>query len=218
MSTDGSILLMLAACCMVLAALQANEWPRPLQAAMVLALAGALAASGELASRTSTAEILRWVASPQRRQDLAALLLAEALFFGSQAVRAAQGEVTRWWHWLGLLPPPSVLMTLFFAQVAVMMLVDGWDYGALAWLCALFFAFLLVVVAALLRWALPDTETRSALRVGLHGAQAVAGLWLARPLFQIAIDPVPLWADRLAILTAVVTVLAALGWLLQRRR
>lgn len=215
MSLDGSILLLLAACCMVLAALQASEWPRPLQVVMVLALAGALAASGELASRTSTAEILRWVASPQRRQDLAALLLAEALLFSSQAVRAAQGQATRWWRWL---PPPSALLSLFFAQVAVMLLVDGWDYGTLAWLSSLVFALLLAAATALLRWALPDAATRGALRVGLHGAQAVAGLWLARPTFQIAIDPVPLWDDRLAILTAVVTALAALGWLLQRRR
>ena len=74
------------------------------------------------------------------------------------------------------------------------------------------------MASALLRWALPDAATRGVLRVGLHGAQAVAGLWLARPTFQIAIDPVPLWGDRLAILTAVVTALAALGWLLQRRR
>lgn len=218
MSLDGSVLLLLAACCMVLAALQASEWPRPLQAVMVLALAGALAASGELASRTSTAEILRWVASPQRRQDLSALLLAEALLFGSQAVRAAQGQPTRWWRWLGWLPPPSALLSLFFAQVTVMMVIDGWDYGTLAWLCALVFALLLAAATALLRWALPDAATRGVLRVGLHGAQAVAGLWLARPTFQIAIDPVPLWGDRLAILTAVVTALAALGWLLQRRR
>ncbi|MFT3812721.1 MAG: hypothetical protein QM740_05025 [Acidovorax sp.] len=217
MSADGSILLLLAACCIVLAALQASAWPRPLQLAMALALAAALAASGELASRTSTAEILRWAASPQRRQDLAALLLAEALLFGSHAVRAAQGQATRWWRGLGWLPLPSALLSLFFAQVAVMLLVDGWDYGTLAWLCALGFALLLAAATALLRWALPDATTRCTLRVGLHGAQAVAGLWLARPAFQAAIDPVPLWGGRLAAVAAVAAALALVGWLLQRR-
>jgi hypothetical protein len=184
---------------------------------MALALAAALAASGELASRTSTAELLRWAASPQRRQDLAALLLAEALLFGSQAVRQAQGPVTRAWRWLGWLPPPSALLSLFFAQVAVMLLVDGWDYETLSWLCALGFAALLAAATALLRWALPDGATRAVLRVGLHGAQAAAGLWLARPAFQTAVDPVPLWGERLAVTAAVVAALAALGWWWQRR-
>ena len=218
MSADGSILLLLAACCIALAALQAGDWPRPLQGAMALALVAALAASGELASRTSTADVLRWAASPQRRQDLAALLLAEALLFGSQAVRQAQGQTTRAWRWLGWLPPPSALLSLFFAQVAVMLLVDGWDYATLSWLCAGGFAALLATATAWLRWALPDETARCALRVGLHAAQALAGLWLARPALQAAVGPVPLWGGRLAIVAAVVAVVAALGWLLQRRR
>lgn len=221
MSWDGGILVLLAACSIALAALLASEWPRPWQVAMALGLAAALLASGELASRTSMAEILRWAASPQRRQDLAALLLAEALLFGSQAVQAAQteqGQAARGWRWLGWLLPPSALLSLFFAQVAVMLLVDGWDYGALAGLCALGFAPALVAAAVLLRWALPDAATRCALRVSLYGAQALAGLWLARPGFQAAIGPMPLWGGRLAIVAAVVALLAALGWLLQRRR
>ena len=218
MNLDGGIGLLLAACCLAIAALQAVEWPRPLQAALAVALVAALVASGELASRTSAAELLRWAASPQRRQDLAALLLAEALLFGSQAVRMAQGPLTRAWRWLGRLPPPSALLALFFAQVAVMLGVDGWDYGTLSWLCALGFTAVLAVATALLHWALPDAVARCALRVGLHGAQAAAGLWLARPAFQAAIDPVPLWGPRLATVAAVVAVLAALGWLLQRRR
>lgn len=221
MSLDGGVLLLLAACCIAIAALQAAEWPRLLQWAMVLVLTAALAASGELASQTSTAEILRWAASPQRRQDLAALLLAEALLFGGQAVRLAQAhekDAMDWWSRLGWLPAPSALLSLFFAQVAVMLLVDGWDYGTLAWLCALGFAALLAAATALLRWALPDRTARCALRVGLHGAQAAAGLWLARPAFQAAIDPVPLWGDRLGVVAVTVAVLAGLGWLLQRRR
>lgn len=218
MSLDASVLLLLAACCIILGVLQASGWPRPLQGAATLALVAALAASGELASRTSTTDILRWAASPQRRQDLAALLLAEALLFGSLAVRLAQGQATRWWRWLGWLPPPSALLSLFFAEVAVMLAIDGWDYDTLSWLCAPGFTLGLAAATALLHWALPDATARGALRVGLHGAQAAAGLWLARPAFQTAVDPVPLWGDRLAIVAAVVTVLATLGWLRQRRQ
>lgn len=218
MNLDGSMLLVLAACCIVLAALQAADWPRALRWTMALALLAALAASGELASRTSTAEILRWAASPQRRQDLAALLLVEALLLSSQAVHLAQGQDTRWWRWLGWLPPPSALLSLYFAQVAVMLLVDGWDYGTLAWFSALGFVAFLTVATALLRWALPACTTRCVLRVGLHGTQSMAGLWLARPAFQTAIDPIPLWGTRLAMVAVVVIVVAGLGWLLQRRR
>lgn len=218
MSVDGGVLMLLAACCIALGALQAAEWPRPLQWAAALALAAALVASGDLASRTSAAELLRWAASPLRRQDLAALLLAEALLLGSQAARAAQGQATRSWRWLGWLPPPSALLSLFFAQVAVMLLVDGWDYATLSWLCGLGFALLLASATALLRWALPERTVRCVLRVGLHGAQALTGLWLARPAFQAAIDPVSLWGGRLAIVAAAVVALATLGWLLQRRR
>lgn len=213
MSLDGSVLLLLLVCCIAIAAFQAAEWPRSVQLAMALALAAALTASGEIASRTSAAEIVRWAASPQRRQDLAALLLIEALLFGSQAVRLMQTQEKQITGWL---PPPSGLLSLFFAQVAVMLFVDGWDFGTLSWLCGLGFAGMLVAAGVLLRWALPDPATRCELRVALHGAQALAGLWLARPVFQATIDPVPLWGERLAMVVAIVAVLAGLGWILQR--
>ncbi|MBS7781416.1 hypothetical protein, partial [Acidovorax sp. CCYZU-2555] len=117
-----------------------------------------------------------------------------------------------WWV------PPSALLTLFFAQVAVMLSVDGWDYATLAWLSAAGLAALLAAFVALARLVLPERGLRCALRVGLHGAQAAAGLWLARPAFAAAIDPVPLWGERLALLAASVAALVACGWLLQRRR
>ncbi|MEG1767025.1 MAG: hypothetical protein RR311_01050 [Comamonas sp.] len=218
MSLDAGVVLVLAACCLALAALQIADAPRRVQWALGLALFAALVASGELASRTSPAEILRWAAAAQRRQDLAALLLAEALLFGSQAVRLAQADAARGRAWAGWLVPPSALLTLFFAQVAVMLSVDGWDYATLAWLSAAGLAALLAALVALARLALPERGLRCALRVGLHGAQAAAGLWLARPAFAAAIDPVPLWGERLALLAALVAALAACGWLLQRRR
>ena len=127
MSADAGVLMLLMACCITLAALQSDEWPRPLQAAMTLAVVAALVASGEAASRTSTAELLHWAALPQRRQDLAALLLAESLLFGSVAVRQAQGALTGVLRWLGWLPLPTALLALFAAQVSVMLWVDGWD-------------------------------------------------------------------------------------------
>lgn len=218
MSADAGVLMLLMACCITLAALQAVEWPRPLQAAMTLAVVAALVASGEAASRTSTAELLHWAALPQRRQDLAALLLAESLLFGSVAVRQAQGALTGVLRWLGWLPLPTALLALFAAQVSVMLWVDGWDYATLSWWCAVGFAALLVAAAALLRRALPHLDTRCALRVGLHAAQAVAGLWLARPALHPVSDPVPFWGERLATVAAVVLVLACAGWALQRRR
>jgi len=221
MNVDGSILLLLVACCIVLFALQAAEWGRAHQCGVALALAVALHASGELASRTSAAEILRWVSSPQRRQDLAALLLAEALLFGSHAVRLAQAQeaaLSGWWRRLGWLPPPSALLSLFFAQVAVMLLVDGWDYDTLAWLCGAGFALLLCLAVALLGWALPERPLRCTLRVGLHAAQAVAALWLARPAMQALVDQVPLWGGRLVWVAVIVAALAAVGLLLQRLR
>ena len=218
MSLDAGVVLVLAACCLALAALQIADAPRRVQWALGLALFAALVASGELASRTSPSEILRWAAAAQRRQDLAALLLAEALLFGSQALRLAQGDAARGLVWAGWWVPPSALLTLFFAQVAVMLSVDGWDYATLAWLSAACLAALLAALVALARLALPERGLRCALRVGLHGAQATAGLWLARPAFAAAIDPVPLWGERLALLAASVAALAACGWLLQRRR
>ncbi|MFT4102626.1 MAG: hypothetical protein QM674_16650 [Burkholderiaceae bacterium] len=217
MNADGGIWLLLATCSLVIAALQAADWRAPLRWTMLAAGVLALAASGELASRTSPADLLRWAASPQRRQDLAALLLAEALLFGSHAARLARGRASGLWRALDG-PPPSALLALFFAQVAVMLRVDGWDYGTLSWLCAVGFALILAAASGLLRRALPDEIARGTLRVGLHAVQAMAGLWLARPAFQAPVDPVPLWGERLAVLAATVAALVALGWLLQRRR
>lgn len=100
-------------------------WPRLRSGASGgagFAVALALWLSGEVAGRTSTAVVSTWAADPECRLDLSALLLAEALLFGAQAIVIAQArtcaEVGRWWRWLGALPPPSLLLTLFFARCA----------------------------------------------------------------------------------------------------
>ncbi|MPM59766.1 hypothetical protein SDC9_106612 [bioreactor metagenome] len=99
-----------------------------------------------------------------------------------------------------------------------MLLVDGWDYETLAWLCGVGFAVGMCAVTALMGWALPERSLRCTLRVGLHAAQAIAALWLARPAIQAAVDPMPLWGERLAVVAMAVAALAGLGWVLQRRR
>ena len=218
MSVDATLLLLLAVCCWVLLALQASLWPRWLQLAAPLGLVALLLATGDLASHTSLTSILQWAANPQRRQDLAALMLGEALLYGCQAIRGAQGQSNWWWRTLSGLPLPSALLMLFFAQVGVMLLVDGWDYQSLSGLCALAFVLLLATARALLHWALANVALRHVLRVGLHGLQALAALWLARPALAPSVDPVPLWGERLAATACVVLALAVIGWWWQRRR
>ena len=80
------------------------------------------------------------------------------------------------------------------------------------------FALVLAAISALLHWALPEMSVRHVLRVGLHGVQALAALWLARPVLPPSVDPVPLWGERLAATACVVLALAAVGWWWQRRR
>lgn len=218
MSGSGAVSMLLAACCMALALVQAADWRWPLLLAVSVAIGGALVISGDLASQTSMASLLRWASEPARRQDLAALLLGEALLFGAQAARIAQGQAGLAWRLLGLLPPPSLLLSLFLGQVALMLTVDGIDFEVLSWLFAIASAAAFVAGAWWLRRALPDAALRGVLRVGLHGVQAAAALWLARPQFPPAVDPVPWFGDRLAMAAACIVFLAVLGWLLQRRR
>ncbi len=217
MSANAAVLILLASCCLGLAVVQAAEWPRTVLWAMSAGLAAAMLASGELASQTSMATVIRWVSAPERRQDLSALLLAEALLFGGQAARRANADGAAAWRLLGLLPPPSLLLALFLAQVALMLTVDGVDYGTLSALWAIGIGAGFAACAGWLRWALPDTRPRCALRVALHGLQAAAGLWLARPPSVAPVDAIPLEAGRLATVAVVIAGLVATGWLIQRR-
>src|SRR5690606_26789245 len=123
---------------------------------ITLVLVIALILAGEAASRTSVAELSLWLSEPQRRLDLAALLLVEALIFGSQAIAATQGRQNLGWRVLGSLPPPSLMIALFLAQVWAMLAIDGVDFEILAWGCAVVFAILFAIGAALLRGLLPD--------------------------------------------------------------
>lgn len=217
MSSVHLLILVLTAVCLVLAATQMAEL-RPLALMwMVLAIAGGVLLTGQAASHTSLAEVTRWLSDPQRRLDLSALLLLEALLFGSHAVMIAQDRTGVLWRIVGGLPPPSLLILLFFGQVAVMLAVDGMDYGRVSWLCAIAFGVSFAVCAGLLRWLLPDRLMRSGLRMVLHMIQAAVGLWLARPAQEMPVDDTTVMWERLGLLVAVVLGLLALGWLWQRR-
>ncbi|KAF1043004.1 hypothetical protein [Xylophilus sp.] len=222
MSATSAGLALLASCWLVLSMAQAAEWRMGGWAGFAAVLALALWLSGDAASRTSIAAVSAWAADAERRLDLSALLLAEALLFGAQAIMTAQAqtlaEASRWWRWLGALPSPSLLLTLFFAQVVVMLSVDGVDFRLLSAGCAVLFPLAFVAGSWGLRRALPDVLMRSGLRLALHAVQVGAGIWLARPAALAAADPLPsaIGVQGLALAAEIATVMG-LGWLLQRR-
>ncbi|MBF6618264.1 MAG: hypothetical protein ITG07_16240 [Candidimonas sp.] len=217
MSLVQLLMFMLATVCLVLAAAQMSAL-RPLGlVVLAVAMGAGVLATGDAASRTSLAQVASWVSDPQRRLDLSALLLLEALVFGSQALVAAQGGAGLKWRFVGACPPPTLLAILFFGQVAAMLATDGLDYGLVSWVCAVLFAGLFVVCACLLRAVLPDPLMRSGLRVSLYIVQAVIGFWLARPAQALPADPAPAMWARLGILVFTVVIFMALGWLWQRR-
>ncbi|MBV8036122.1 hypothetical protein [Roseateles sp.] len=213
MSPDSAVVLLLGLCCAAVAAVQAGDWHRRWLISVAAMLAAGLIIESDMASRTSLADAMRWASSPQRRQDLAALLLAEALLFGGLAVRQAQADMGLAWRALGALPPPSLLLTLFLVQVLVMLSIDGIDYAVLSWPFGGACALLFTAAALGVRKVLPSTALRASLRVALHGVQAAAGLWLARPAFAAGVDPTPPWGERLAVVAAIAAALAAAGWL-----
>lgn len=211
------LVFMLAAVCLTLAAAQMSALrPRGLLV-LAIALGVGVLATGEVAGGTSLAEVASWVSDPQRRLDLSALLLLEALVFGSHALAEAQGGAGLKWRLVGACPPPSLLAILLFGQVAAMLGTDGLDYGLVSWVCAVAFAGLFVLGVCLLRGLLPDPPMRSGLRVMLHIAQAAIGLWLARPAQAFPADSAPAMWGRLGVVVSFVFIFMALGWLWQRR-
>lgn len=216
MSVESLVVVVLTMSCTVLAFAQFAELRLKALGLVASLLAGGLVFAGDLASHTSIAELGAYVSDPQRRRDLSAILLLEALLFGSQAIAMAPGSPSQGWRSLGYLPAPSLLMTLFLGQVAVMLAVDGADYRVLAWCGAAVFASLIAAGALSLRWLLPEPAMRSGLRIMLHVVQAGAGLWLARPPHELAQSAGPQMLDRLLIVIGLTLVVVALGWLLQR--
>lgn len=216
MSATGAFLAALLLCCVVLGMAQAAELRRLPLALLAAGLAMMLVLTGELASRTSLAQVAAWASDSQRRLDLSALLLAEALFYMTQALLMAQGDASVRWRWLNCLPAPSLLLSAFLAQVLWMLSIDGVSYSVLSWICALLVALFFMGGALLLRWALPQRLMRTGLRLWLHTAQVAAALWLARPLVLGTADPLPAAGHSLLILAAFVAGLAAVGWALQR--
>lgn len=217
MNLSNTLILVLGVASVVLAMAQTASQGAAQRAAIALALGIALVLAGETASHTSVAELSQWLSTPQRRLDLAALLLIEALVFGSQAMATTQERESTHWRLLGVIPPPSLVIALFLAQVWTMLAVDGVDFEILAWGCAAVLAGLFAAGAALLRALLPDPLMRAGLRLWLHGAQVAAGLWLARPVQNATPSPTPAMWDRLGLVAVMVIILMALGWLWQRR-
>jgi len=211
------LLLVLALACIVLAMAQLAALARWQRGTIALTLAACLLAAGDAASHTSLAALGQWLALPQRRLDLAALLLIEALLYSQQAITAAQERTSRDWRWLTVVPPPSLLIVLFLALVWAMLEIDGMDFNLLTWVCALVFPALLLAGATWLHHLLPEALMRTGLRLCLHAAQLVAALWLARPVQQAVQFPAPAMWERLGIIVMMAAALMLLGWCWQRR-
>jgi len=207
------LLLILALACVVLAMAQMAGLGRFRLAVIGAGLAAFLLATGTSASQTSLAALGQWLADPQRRLDLAALLLVEALLYSQQALMMAQGRGQRWFT---AIPPPSLLIVLFLGMVWTMLNIDGIDFTVLTWACALVFPAALLAGAWLLRRLLPEPLMRTGLRLCLHAAQLGAGLWLARPLQQAAqFQTAAMW-ERLGVIVIMTALLMLLGWCWQR--
>jgi len=215
---NDALLWVLALACIVLAMAQMAGLGALRSCVIGAGLALFLLAIGNTASQTSLAALGKWLALPQRRLDLAALLLIEALLYSQQAIASAQPYLNRYWRMLAAIPPPSLLIVLFLALVWTMLNIDGIDFSVLTWACALAFPLLLLAGAWLLQRLLPDVLMRTGLRLCLHAAQLVAGLWLARPVQQAAqFETQAMW-ERLGLIMIMVAVLMLLGWCWQQRQ
>jgi len=214
---NDALLWVLALACIVLAMAQMAG----LGALRMCLIAGVLGllliGLGTSASQTSLAALGQWLALPLRRLDLAALLMLEALLYSQQAIAGTQHPVNRYWPMLAMIPPPSLLIVLFLALVWTMLEIDGIDFTALTWACALVFPLLLLGGALCLQRLLPDALMRTGLRLCLHAAQLVSGLWLARPVQQAVQFPAPAMWERLGIIVMMAAALMLLGWCWQRR-
>jgi len=215
---NDALLLVLAMACIVLAMAQMAGLGAVRTGLMTLLPALALLGLGHIASHTSLAALGQWLALPQRRLDLAAVLLIEALLYSHQAIASSQGQTSRVWRLLALVPPPSLLIVLFLAEVWTMLEIDGIDFSVLTWACALLFPLALLAGATLLHRLLPDPLMRTGLRLCLHAAQLAAGLWLTRPVQQAVQFQTPAMWDRLALLLMLALILMLLGWCWQRRQ
>jgi len=213
---NDALLLILALACIVLAMAQMAGLGALRSGVIGAGLALFLLANGTSASQTSLAALGQWLALPQRRLDLAALLLIEALLYSQQAIASTQPHLNRAWRILAAIPPPSLLIVLFLALVWTMLDIDGIDFSVLTWACALAFPLLLLAGALCLQRLLPDALMRTGLRLCLHATQLVAGIWLARPVQQAAQFQTTVMWERLGIIMIMVAVLLLLGWWWQR--
>lgn len=205
-------------------------------------IAGLLVLCAATASGIGAGDLQRWLQDPQRRQDLAALFLLEALQYGRQALHAAEAPERRapyqptdsratpphrfagfrpwqrnlpWQTWLGWLPPPSFLLAQFLLLVFVMLHIDGIDYHWLAIGVALLTALSTLGLAGLLRLCLPHAHQRRGMRLLCHALLCIAALWLSSPsLTPTASDTpaTPLIHVLIPFLIAAVLALAGAAW------
>jgi hypothetical protein len=216
MNGDAVALLVLWACCISLMVVQAAGWPRTYLVSFSIAVACGMYALGEAASYTSVAKVLQWASDAHRRQDLSALVLVEAVLFGTRALHLAQGDTRSGWRCLDYMPMPSFALALFGGQVMLMLSVDGLDFDFVALLGGVVVALAVSCAASGVRASI-DSSMRSVLRVGLHGIVATSAIWLARGPASAAVDPTPLQTDRLMVVVAAVTGLVLVGALWQRQ-
>ncbi len=216
-ATTTMLLVVLGALSIVLAVAQLSELSRRSIVVTSLLLGACIVMSSDLASHTSLALAGRWVNDPQRRQDIAVLLLLESLLLGMQAIVINRAHCGRAWRWAGSVPPPSLLISLYFLQVWGMLRIDGVDYNALSWGFAIVVAGLFMLAVTSVRVLLPERLSRSCFRLSLYVMQVVAAIWLARPVRAPVQDEVPIMLQPLLVVVAITVLLMALGWIWQRR-
>ncbi len=173
--------------------------------------------SSETAAHTSFAQVVKWASEPERRQDIAALMIVESLLLGSQAVAAASDRSPTAWQWAGKIPPPSLFAALYFLQLWLMLSIDGIDYASLSWGFAAVFIGLFVPAVFVAGKLLTSCVSRSCVRLCLYVTQAGIAIWLTRPSQLPMADKVSLKTGPLLVVATLTGLFMALGWVWQRR-
>ncbi len=180
-----------------LAATAARLSWRGTRATWIVAAAWATAPwlTSDLVSNASAARLFARASSPDRVGGLAALVIAEALAGGWEALRrsgpaadGAEGRRERLKRWFARAvapaPSPSLAAGLVGAQASLFHRASGWSFSALdAGLAAAVF-IAIVGSASAWRFARPDPERRATDAVPLFAALFVVGASLT-PLLDV---------------------------------
>ncbi len=219
MSVDSLAMLMAMLCVLSLVhGIVQMSLQRPITILLtVLCFALWIILSSEMAAYTSLAQVVAWASNPERRQDIAALMILESLLLGSQAVAAASDRCPTAWQWAGKIPPPSLFATLYFMQLWLMLSIDGIDYASVSWVFASVFIGLFIPAVFVVRKLLTSSVSRSCIRLGLYATQAGIAIWLTRPSHLPMADKVSLKTGPLLVVATLAVLFMALGWIWQRR-